>query len=86
MIRPGAIHTFCHAVPGAWHVMGVTQAAGLSLQWFRNRFAPDCGYDDLTREAALSPAGADGLFWLPYSDGRAHASFGRECTRQPGSA
>ncbi|MGI9074917.1 MAG: xylulokinase [Bryobacteraceae bacterium] len=62
----GRIHTFCHAVPGAWHVMGVTQAAGLSLQWFRNRFAPDCGYDDLTREAARSPAGADGLFWLPY--------------------
>jgi xylulokinase len=62
----GRIHTFCHAVPGAWHVMGVTQAAGLSLQWFRNRFAPDCSYDDLTREAALSAAGADGLFWLPY--------------------
>ncbi|MFL6351096.1 MAG: xylulokinase [Bryobacteraceae bacterium] len=62
----GRIHTFCHAVPGAWHVMGVTQAAGLSLQWFRNRFAQDCGYDDLTREAALSPPGADGLFWLPY--------------------
>jgi xylulokinase len=62
----GRIHTFCHAVPGAWHVMGVTQAAGLSLQWFRNRFAPNCGYEELTREAALSPAGADGLFWLPY--------------------
>ncbi len=62
----GRVHTFCHAVPGAWHVMGVTQAAGLSLQWFRNRFAPDCTYNDLTREAAQSPAGAHGLFWLPY--------------------
>ncbi|HJU26248.1 MAG TPA: xylulokinase, partial [Rhodanobacteraceae bacterium] len=31
----GRVHTFCHAVPGAWHVMGVTQGAGLSLQWFR---------------------------------------------------
>jgi xylulokinase len=62
----GRIHTFCHAVPCAWHVMGVTQAAGLSLQWFRNRFAADCGYEELTREAALSPPGADGLFWLPY--------------------
>jgi xylulokinase len=62
----GRVHTFCHAIPGAWHVMGVTQGAGLSLQWFRNRFAHDCEYDDLTAEATLSPAGAHGLFWLPY--------------------
>ncbi len=62
----GRVHTFCHAIPGAWHVMGVTQGAGLSLQWFRNRFAPEVEYDDLTAEATLSPAGADGLFWLPY--------------------
>ena len=34
----GRLHTFCHAVPGRWHVMGVTQAAGLSLRWFRDRF------------------------------------------------
>ena len=35
----GRLHTFCHAVPGRWHVMGVTQAAGLSLRWFRDRSA-----------------------------------------------
>ena len=34
----GRLHTFCHAVPGRWHVMGVTQAAGLSLRWFRDNF------------------------------------------------
>ena len=34
----GRVHTFCCAVPGAWHVMGVTQAAGLSLKWFRDNF------------------------------------------------
>jgi xylulokinase len=62
----GRVHTFCHAIPGVWHVMGVTQGAGLSLQWFRNRLAPGCGYDDLTADAILSPPGADGLFWLPY--------------------
>ncbi|HUI76504.1 MAG TPA: FGGY-family carbohydrate kinase, partial [Bryobacteraceae bacterium] len=62
----GRVHTFCHAVRGAWHVMGVTQGAGLSLQWFRNQLAPGASYDDLTTEAANSPAGADGLFWLPY--------------------
>lgn len=62
----GRVHTFCHAIPGAWHVMGVTQGAGLSFQWFRKRFAPDSEYDSLTKEAASSPAGAHGLFWLPY--------------------
>jgi len=62
----GRVHTFCHAVPNAWHVMGVTQGAGLSLQWFRNRLAPDVAYDDLTADATLSPAGSHGLFWLPY--------------------
>jgi xylulokinase len=62
----GRVHTFCHAIPNVWHVMGVTQGAGLSLQWFRNRFAPGAEYDDLTAEATLSPEGAQGLFWLPY--------------------
>lgn len=62
----GRVHTFCHAIPGVWHVMGVTQGAGLSLQWFRNRLAREASYDDLTREAAESPEGAHGLFWLPY--------------------
>jgi xylulokinase len=60
----GRVHTFCHAVPGAWHTMGVTQGAGLSLQWFRNQFAPATPYDDLTWEAA--GADAEGLYWLPY--------------------
>lgn len=62
----GRVHTFCHAVRGKWHVMGVTQGAGLSLQWFRNQLAPGASYDALTQEAAGSAAGARGLFWLPY--------------------
>ena len=62
----GRVHTFCHAVRDKWHVMGVTQGAGLSLQWFRNPLAPGVEYDTLTQEAAQSPAGAQGLFWLPY--------------------
>jgi xylulokinase len=62
----GRVHTFCHAVRGKWHVMGVTQGAGLSLQWFRNQLAPEAGYDLLTAEAAQAPAGSHGLYWLPY--------------------
>ena len=61
----GRVHTFCHAIPNRWHVMGVTQGAGLSLRWFRDQFglAP---YDQLTAEAANVPAGADNLLWAPY--------------------
>jgi xylulokinase len=55
---PGRVHTFCHAVPGAWHVMGVTQGAGLSLQWFRNNLAPGADYNALTAEAATAPPGS----------------------------
>jgi xylulokinase len=62
----GRVHTFCHAVPDKWHVMGVTQGAGLSLQWFRKQFAPGMSYDELLAEAAESSAGARGLYWLPY--------------------
>ena len=65
----GRVHTFCHAVRDAWHVMGVTQGAGLSLQWFRNQLAPGAEYDALTAEAAGAPAGSHGLFWLPYMMG-----------------
>ncbi len=62
----GRVHSFCHAVKGAWHVMGVTQGAGLSLQWFRNQMAPGASYDDLTAEAAKAQPGSQGLYWLPY--------------------
>ena len=67
----GRLHTFCHAVPGRWHVMGVTQAAGLSLRWFRDQFGAgvDDGrdpYERLTDEAATAPPGCEGLLWTPY--------------------
>jgi len=69
----GRVHTFCHAIPGRWHVMGVTQGAGLSLRWFRDQFGVTSGeivdgdpYESLTAEAARVPPGADGLLWAPY--------------------
>ena len=83
----GRVHTFCCAVPGAWHVMGVTQAAGLSLKWFRDNFcaaerttAEAMGVDvyELTnQEAAKSPIGANKLIYAPSRpaarrDGRRH--------------
>jgi xylulokinase len=72
----GRIHTFCHAVPGKWHVMGVTQGAGLSLRWFREHlgaaetwYAGQSGadpYDLIIKEAEKIPPGSDGLLFLPY--------------------
>jgi xylulokinase len=70
----GRIHTFCHAVPGRWHVMGVTLGAGLSLRWFRDQFLsrgaesppPHDPYDVMTETAATAPAGSDGVLWAPY--------------------
>jgi xylulokinase len=63
----GRLHTFCHAIPGRWHVMGVTQAAGLSLRWFRDHLAsPAESYDQLSSEAAGVPAGSAGVLWAPY--------------------
>jgi xylulokinase len=67
----GRIHTFCHAVPKRWHVMGVTQAAGFSLRWFRDQFGAGGDssrdpYDRLMDEASHAPAGSDGVLWAPY--------------------
>lgn len=72
----GRIHTFCHAVPGKWHVMGVTQGAGLSLRWFRDLFGTaeawysgQTGvdvYDLIIKQAERIPPGSDGLIFLPY--------------------
>lgn len=67
----GRVHTFCHAIPGRWCVMGVTQAAGFSLRWFRDllRMNSPVGndpYERMTAEAASAPAGCDGVLWAPY--------------------
>lgn len=62
----GRIHTFCAAVPGTWHVMGVTQAAGLSLNWFRNNLAADMTYPQLDAACDNIPIGSEKLIYLPY--------------------
>ncbi|MCD6321561.1 MAG: xylulokinase, partial [Clostridiales bacterium] len=68
-----------HAVPGAWHVMGVTQGAGLSLKWFRDNFCIEemrtaelMGIDPyvlMDKEAAKISPGAEGVLYLPYMMG-----------------
>jgi xylulokinase len=62
----GRLHTFCHAAPGIWHVMGVTNGAGLSFRYLRDTFSTEKSYDQLTALAAAVPAASDGLLWAPY--------------------
>jgi xylulokinase len=75
----GRLHTFCHAVRGKWHMMGVSLSGGGCLQWFRNRLCQaevaaaalggdDC-YATLNDEAGDIPPGSEGLFFLPYLSG-----------------
>ena len=75
----GRIHTFCAAVPGEYHTMGVTQAAGLSLQWFRKNFAPTTSYADLDKMAEALPIGADRLIYLPYLMGERTPHLNPDC-------
>ena len=61
------LHTFCHAVPGTWHAMGVMLSAAGSLRWLRDVV----GGDDATlvAEAEAWSPGAEGLTFLPYLTG-----------------
>jgi xylulokinase len=65
----GRLHAFCHAVPGTWHLMGVTLSAAGSLKWLRDELAPERGWDELTALAVPVPPGAEGLVFLPYLSG-----------------
>jgi xylulokinase len=71
----GRLHTFCHAVNGKWHMMGVSLTGGGALQWFTERLFSELGskkrsaYDVLNGEATAIPAGSEGLFFLPYLAG-----------------
>ena len=75
----GRVHTFCHAVPGKWHVMGVMLSAGGSFRWLRDTLGSEevaeaakkkvDPYEILTKKAASAPAGSEGLIFLPYLTG-----------------
>ncbi|WP_035102365.1 xylulokinase [Aneurinibacillus terranovensis] len=63
------VHLFCHAIPNTWHAMGVTLAAGGSLRWFREAFAPGADYSALVQPVETVEPGSDGLLFLPYLTG-----------------
>ena len=63
----GRLHAFCHAVPGAYHLMAVTLSAGGSLSWWRDTLGGD--FDDMVGAASEIPPGSEGLVFLPYLSG-----------------
>lgn len=85
----GRVHTCCAAVPGTWHVMGVTQGAGLSLKWFKDNFCQDYVeeaekqgvdvYDLINRDIAKIPVGSDKLIYLPYLMGERTPHLDPDC-------
>lgn len=85
----GRVHTCCAAVPGAWHIMGVTQGAGLSLKWFRDQFCQDyvaeaekqgCDvYDLINKDVKTVAPGSDKLIYLPYLMGERTPHLDPDC-------
>lgn len=62
----GAVHAFCHALPGLWHQMGVTLSAASSLAWW----AGITGRSEVELLAELGPVTrpSEAVF-LPYLSG-----------------
>ena len=69
-------HAFCAAVPGAWHMLGTTQAAGGSLNWFRNQIAKEYAYKELDEMCKALPIGADNLLFMPFLMGERNPLLG----------
>ncbi|HZB83757.1 MAG TPA: xylulokinase [Rubrobacteraceae bacterium] len=67
----GRLHAFCHAVPGKYHLMGVTLSAGGSLKWWREALKAfsSADFDELVEVASRVVPGAEGLIFLPYLSG-----------------
>jgi xylulokinase len=65
----GRLHTFCHSVPGRYHLMAVTLSAGGAFRWLRDMLSQAASYDEMTAAAATVPPGAEGLLFLPYLTG-----------------
>jgi xylulokinase len=67
--REARVHSFCHAVPGGWHAMGVMLSAAGSLRWLRDTVASGREYQELIAAAEKWPPGSEGLTFLPYLTG-----------------
>ncbi len=55
-----------HPAPGLWLPNGCMASGGSAIRWFQRELAGGTPLAELDREAAATPAGADGLVILPY--------------------
>lgn len=62
----GKVHFFNHAQPDAFYAMGVTLAAGYSLNWLKETMAPQPSFDEWLAPVGEVPAGSNGLLFTPY--------------------
>ncbi|SES34066.1 xylulokinase [Salisediminibacterium halotolerans] len=62
----GTLHYFNHGVPGDCYTMGVTLAAGYSLDWFKQTFCTEESFETVMDKIAEKPVGANGLIFTPY--------------------
>ncbi|MRG87514.1 xylulokinase [Salinibacillus xinjiangensis] len=62
----GKVHYFNHGKADAFYTMGVTLAAGYSLTWFKDTFAPNEDFETLLEDVKHVPIGANGLLFTPY--------------------
>jgi xylulokinase len=61
------LHTFCHAPPGRWYLLGAMLAAGMALRWLRSILGSErFSYTDLDKAAQEVAPGSEGLIFLPY--------------------
>src|SRR5699024_11237579 len=63
------LHFFNHVIPNAHYSMGVTLAAGSSLNWFKDQFAKEESFNDLLKDIDQIPVGSEGLIFTPYISG-----------------
>lgn len=62
----GKLHFFNHVIPDVYYSMGVTLAAGNSLNWFKNTFGKGLGFDELLADVHTVAPGSEGLLFTPY--------------------
>jgi xylulokinase len=62
-----AVHTFCHALPGTWHQMGVILSATDALNWYAG--ITSCKPVELTAELGKELREPTGVTFLPYLSG-----------------
>ena len=79
----GRAHSYCHAVPDVWHVLGVMLSAGGSLRWLRDLLDSRAPFERLIAEASVWEPGAGGLLFasqlagerMPHADPDARGGF-----------